>query len=302
MSFDLAPFFSQYIRVILFIIFIRALREALKRVALVIYDSKEILMFIIAYIIIFGWIGHRLFRGTQQGEAYFSSLSESIWSLMVLLTTANFPDVMMPSYRQSSFYAIFFVTYLVFGLYFLLNLVLAIFYSNYRARVEKSLDKFVSIREEFLINKFMEYDDGEKGYLTKEEFKTMIYNLFRNHLKAIKESDVNRIARDFSMKSNGKIKPEDFLNYFEIMDFVSLDNQTNTTKKSKLNERRVKVKKIVMHPIYDAVMSILVIFNLLSIMIKDFVELYEDTKTQLYVWIFCQVFIAWFFLFEMIFI
>ena len=100
-----------------------------------IYDSKEILMFIVAYIIVFGWVAHRLFRGTQQGEAYFPTLSESIWSFTVLLTTANFPDVMMPSYRKSSFYAIFFITYLVFGLYFLLNLVLSIFYSNYRQRI-----------------------------------------------------------------------------------------------------------------------------------------------------------------------
>jgi hypothetical protein len=259
-AFDRAPFYSQFIRVMLFIIFVRALREALKRVALVIYDSKEILMLTIAYVIIFGWIGFRLFRGTQQGEAYFPTLSEGIWSLLILLTTANFPDVMMPSFRQSSFYSIFFIAYLIFGLYFLLNLVLAIYYSNYRTRVDNTLNKFVSMREEFLINKFTEYDVEDTGYLTEEEFKKMIYDLFKNHLKAIKETDADRIARNFSVRCNGKIKAEDFLNYFEIMDFVSLGNPKNSSGKLNINEKRLKVRNIVNGPVYEAVMNLIVIF------------------------------------------
>jgi hypothetical protein len=291
-AFDRAPFYSQFIRVILFIIFVRALREALKRVALVIYDSKEILMICIAYVIIFGWIGFRLFRGTQQGEAYFPTLSEGIWSLLILLTTANFPDVMMPSFRQSSFYSIFFIAYLIFGLYFLLNLVLAIYYSNYRTRVDNTLNKFVSMREEFLINKFTEYDAEDTGYLTEEEFKKMIY----------KETDANRIARNFSVKCNGKIKAEDFLNYFEIMNFVTLDNQKNSTGKIDINVKRLKVRNIVNGTVYEAVMNLIVISNLAAIMAKDMVEIRGDTQTEIYVWIYIQVFITWLYLLEMIFI
>ena len=62
--------------------------------------------------------------------------------MFVLLTTSNFPDVMLPSYGQSRRYAIFFITYLVIGLFMLLNMLLAIFYSNYQERVDASIDKF----------------------------------------------------------------------------------------------------------------------------------------------------------------
>lgn len=124
---------------------------------------------IIAYVILFGWIGYRLYRGTQEGEAYFSSLQESIWSLLILLTTANFPDVMLPAYGLNKANAIFFILYLIIGLYFLLNLVLAIYYSNYKNRVENTINKFITMRENFLYTKFMEYDKGSKGYLTKHE-------------------------------------------------------------------------------------------------------------------------------------
>lgn len=93
------PLFSKFIRAILIIMFIRSLRESIKRICLVVYDSKEILILLLFYIIFFAWIGTRLFRGTQEGEAYFSSLSEAVWNLLILLTTANFPDIMIPAYQ-----------------------------------------------------------------------------------------------------------------------------------------------------------------------------------------------------------
>lgn len=163
------PLVAQFIRVIILIVIVRGLREAIKRITLVIYDSKEILFMVIGYVILFGWVGHRLFRGTQEGEAYFSSLLESVYNMFILLTTANYPDIMIPAYEDNKMYALFFVTYLIIGLFFLMNLVLAIYYSNYKNRVENTINKFIDIRENFLIETFEIYDEGEKGYLTKKE-------------------------------------------------------------------------------------------------------------------------------------
>ena len=44
----------------------------------------------------------------------------------------------------------FFVLYLVLGLYFFMNLLLAIFYNNYKMRVVNTMSKFVDSRQEFL--------------------------------------------------------------------------------------------------------------------------------------------------------
>jgi two pore calcium channel protein 1 len=52
--------------------------------------------------------------------------------MFILLTTANFPTIMLPSYNQQRIDAWFFIIYLVVGLFLLLNLLLAIFYESYQ--------------------------------------------------------------------------------------------------------------------------------------------------------------------------
>ena len=56
---------------------------------------------------------------------YFDNVVNSYYSMLILLTTANFPDVMLPAYNVSFFWSIYFVSFLILGLYALLNLLLA---------------------------------------------------------------------------------------------------------------------------------------------------------------------------------
>ena len=56
----------------------------------------------------------------------FLTLGESIWRLFICLTTANFPDVMLPEYNANRASVLFFAAFLLVGHFFLLNLVLAV--------------------------------------------------------------------------------------------------------------------------------------------------------------------------------
>ena len=120
------------------------MRESWKRVSIVLWRSKEIIFLIIVFIVFFSFLGYRLFRGIVineldylhklglgEGYAYFPSLPDAMFHLLVLLTTANYPDVMMPAYKVNRLYVLFFIAYLVIGLFFLLNMLLAVFYNNY---------------------------------------------------------------------------------------------------------------------------------------------------------------------------
>ena len=163
---------------------IRTIREQWKRYLFVILDSAQMVVFIAVFIIYFSWIGLRLFKGTIEGIQYFDNFGDAIFNMLVLLTTSNFPDIMMPAYRDARIASLFFIIYLVFGLFLFMNMLLAIFYANYKIRYQKALDSFVDVRTIYLENQFSELDVESKGYLNKQQ----AYEMF-NRIRKLDEGE-----------------------------------------------------------------------------------------------------------------
>ncbi|XP_021017753.1 two pore calcium channel protein 1 isoform X2 [Mus caroli] len=90
----------------------------------------DILLLLLFFMIIFAILGFYLFS-TNPSDPYFSTLENSIVNLFVLLTTANFPDVMMPSYSRNPWSCVFFIVYLSIELYFIMNLLLAVVFDTF---------------------------------------------------------------------------------------------------------------------------------------------------------------------------
>ncbi|ROI27704.1 Two pore calcium channel protein 1 [Anabarilius grahami] len=101
----------------------------------------DILLLLLFFMVIFAILGFCLFSANPS-DPYFSTLENSIVSLFVLLTTANFPDVMMPAYSKNRWSCIFFIVYLSIELYFIMNLLLAVVFDTFNG-VEKM--KFKSL-------------------------------------------------------------------------------------------------------------------------------------------------------------
>ena len=110
---------------------------------LVVYDSTTILMIIFAYIIYLSLFGYALFESKksygEEGVVYFPNISLAIFNMYVLFTTSNFPDIIFPFYKKNNWTVLFFIGYLFFGLYLLLNLMLAVFYNSYRHQIDKKI-------------------------------------------------------------------------------------------------------------------------------------------------------------------
>ena len=131
----------------------------------------NVLVLLVFHVVFFGVMGFLLFRGvtgksgggvcnffdydplqdddsiippycstfSKNCRDYFNTIGGSMLQLFILLTTANYPDIMMPVYECNRGSVIFFVLYELIGLYFLMSLILAVVYTHFS---EKSSGKF----------------------------------------------------------------------------------------------------------------------------------------------------------------
>ncbi|XP_053616842.1 two pore channel protein 1-like isoform X2 [Plodia interpunctella] len=109
----------------------RFIRQILQSLPPII-DMLGLLMFFVAT---YSLLGYYLFS-EHIDNGHFRTISDCFVSMFVLLTTANFPDVMMPSYAKSKWYALFFILYIITVLYVLMNLMLAVVYETF-TRIER---------------------------------------------------------------------------------------------------------------------------------------------------------------------
>lgn len=86
--------------------------------------------------------------------AYWKTIWHSFMHLFTLLTTANYPDVMMPVIECEPAYFLFFAAFIFLGLFFLLNLVLAIVTNSFHVLAEKRIEKYNRYKSYLLSDAF----------------------------------------------------------------------------------------------------------------------------------------------------
>jgi len=99
MVFFKRPFISMLLRPVIFGSLLHLVRQNVRHFYFDLRDSGTILVSIFLFVFTYAVIGHFLFRYTYEGFTYFETTSEAVWNMLILLTTANFPDVMLPAYN-----------------------------------------------------------------------------------------------------------------------------------------------------------------------------------------------------------
>lgn len=154
-----APYLNNSFKPIVVLLFLPTIRNNLKTVVLDLKDSLPVLAMIFAFIFFFSFSGYFLFQGTLEGVTTFPNINSSYYNMLILLTTANFPDVMLPAYNYKRFNFFFFFLFLVFGLYFLLNVLLAVVFDNYKSKLEDLATKKTDVRGEYIEQFYDKFDE-----------------------------------------------------------------------------------------------------------------------------------------------
>lgn len=98
--------------------------------------------------------------------------------MVIALTTANFPDVLLPAYRDNYWTMLFFIVYMLIGLYFLLNLLIANVFSKYKGRLEERIVAHETRRHTMVEQVYKKYDTTDKGHLTSTELGQFLAFVF----------------------------------------------------------------------------------------------------------------------------
>ncbi|XP_057270340.1 two pore channel protein 2 isoform X2 [Pezoporus wallicus] len=121
------------------------MKKTLKSINSTLPEMGSVVLLLAVHLSLFAMFAMLLFARTKDGQqdkewvGYFRNLPDSLTSLLVLLTTANNPDVMIPAYAKNRAYSIFFILFTVLGNLFLMNLLTAIIYNQFRGYLLKSV-------------------------------------------------------------------------------------------------------------------------------------------------------------------
>ncbi|XP_076256245.1 two pore calcium channel protein 1-like isoform X5 [Rhynchophorus ferrugineus] len=158
------------------------------------------------------WRGYFLFSTHE--NVYFRTLSDSFVSMFVLLTTANFPDVMMPSYAVSRWSAVFFISYISTVLYVLMNLMLAVVYETFTG-IEKH--KF----RKLLLHKRQACKLAFRLLVSRQHPNTVRFKQFHGLMKyyspKTSQRDVLLIFRQLNVSNTGLLTQDEFLNIYDAV-------------------------------------------------------------------------------------
>ncbi|NXX51112.1 TPC1 protein, partial [Tricholaema leucomelas] len=190
-----------------------AVRRNLRQIFQSLPPFIDILLLLLFFMVIFAILGFYLFS-PNHSDPYFNTLENSLVNLFVLLTTSNFPDVMMPSYARNPWSCVFFIVYLSIELYFIMNLLLAVVFDTFND-IEKR--KFKSL----LLHKRTAIQHAYRLLITKQRPSGISFKHFEGLLRFYKPRMCARerylTFKALNQSNTPLLSLKDFYNFYEVV-------------------------------------------------------------------------------------
>uniref|UniRef100_A0A2C9KW31 Ion transport domain-containing protein n=1 Tax=Biomphalaria glabrata TaxID=6526 RepID=A0A2C9KW31_BIOGL len=172
----------------------------------------DMIILLLFFMLIFSILGFYLFSGIKT-DTNFKTIQSSFISLFVLLTTANYPDVMMAAYNESRFSCVFFIIYLSLELYFLMNLLLAVVYDTFSNLEKSKIRSLFFHKREGCMHAFrlLVTQANHSGLSVKHFIGMMGYFLPKKSKR-----DYYLMFKALNTSKTGMIQMEEFFNIYEV--------------------------------------------------------------------------------------
>ncbi|CAH9099249.1 unnamed protein product [Cuscuta epithymum] len=160
---------APYLRVAFFVLNIRELRESIYILAGMSRTYLNVMILSLLFLLFSSWLGYVIFEDTLQGKTIFTSYGTTLYQMFILFTTSNNPDAWIAAYKDSRWYCLFFVLYVLLGVYFVTNLILAVVYDSFKSELVKQVAEKDRLRLRILKKAFSLIDKYNSGFLNKEQ-------------------------------------------------------------------------------------------------------------------------------------
>uniref|UniRef100_A0A672UU13 Voltage-dependent calcium channel protein TPC1 n=1 Tax=Strigops habroptila TaxID=2489341 RepID=A0A672UU13_STRHB len=191
-----------------------AVRRNLRQIFQSLPPFIDILLLLLFFMVIFAILGELYLWKVNVFFQYFNTLENSLVNLFVLLTTSNFPDVMMPSYARNPWSCVFFIVYLSIELYFIMNLLLAVVFDTFND-IEKR--KFKSL----LLHKRTAIQHAYRLLITKQRPSGISFKHFEGLLRFYKPRMCARerylTFKALNQSNTPLVSLKDFYNFYEVV-------------------------------------------------------------------------------------
>lgn len=210
-------FFSPFFRPFLFVMMFSSIRATLWQIIKIIPIIFELLVLLLLLLITAAWFGLILFFDQENlGRDYFDSFGNALLNMFIFLTTANSPDVRMPVYYQHRSSVIFFIVYLVIGLYFILPFIFSTVYNNYKTILEQTEQYYVLRRKKALLSAFHQLDRDKEGLVELDWVAVLLVELgkYSSKISMVVDEHSQKMIAELDANHDGKLDDYEFVQLF----------------------------------------------------------------------------------------
>ena len=115
------------------------LRRAGKHLFGILWKSREIIFLFMLNWLFFAAASRVFFQGFENyanNDKYYiynlTNFNDTFFTLYVVLTTANYPDILVKKYGENRLIFIFFFIYTFMTIFIMINMLVGVFYFNYK--------------------------------------------------------------------------------------------------------------------------------------------------------------------------